>query len=112
MMVTKSTCLLLGDPSASDDDYINRHFEPRKKHLLKEIRPGSSSTHNCFWRGHNIMVKIYIMTNFTLKAMRGCSIYNTITKQFREEILEWVISYPNVKLLCVLSDVVNFLTQD
>ena len=47
------------------------------------------------------------MEKSTLKPMSGCSINNTITKILIEEITEWILSNPNIKPLCVSSDVVN-----
>ena len=49
------------------------------------------------------------MAKITLKAIRGHSRYNTIIKLFREEIVEWIISHPNVKPSCVPSDIVAVL---
>ena len=39
--------------------------------------------------------------------MRCCSRYNTITKIFREGIVEQILSHPNFKPSCVSSDVVT-----
>ena len=49
------------------------------------------------------------MSIFSLKSMRGRSINNTIKKLFREEIVEWILPHPNVKPLCVSSNVVTVL---
>ena len=52
------------------------------------------------------------MENFSLKSIRGCSGYNTITKILIEGTVEWILSHPNVKLQCVLSDVVAVLNLE
>ena len=52
------------------------------------------------------------MSKITLKAMRGHSRYNKIIKLFREDIVEWIISHPNVKPSCVPSDIVAVLNPE
>ena len=49
------------------------------------------------------------MSKVPLKAMIDCSIYNTITKPSREEIIEWILYHTNFNSSCVLSDVVTVL---
>ena len=39
--------------------------------------------------------------------MSDFSIYNIIAKLLREEIVEWIMSHPNVNPSCISSDVVN-----
>ena len=52
------------------------------------------------------------MANVTLKAMRGWSQYNKITKIFREEIVEGIISHTNLNPSCVSSDAVTVLNPE
>ena len=44
--------------------------------------------------------------------MRGHLRYNKITQQFKEEIVEWILSHTNVKPVCVSSDVVTILNPE
>ena len=44
--------------------------------------------------------------------MRGSSRYNIITKLFIKEIVEWILSHPNIKTSCVSSDVVTDFNPD
>ena len=47
----------------------------------------------------------------TPKVMRGCSRYNAITRYFREEKFKGILSYINIKLSYVSSNVVTVLNQ-
>ena len=90
-MITAITCSMLESLSTSDDDqmntcdYISTLLEPKTKHLMKETLLDHRPARPFVRRGHNIRVKIYVMENFTLKAMIGRSRYNTTTKRSREE---------------------------
>ena len=44
--------------------------------------------------------------------MRGCSRYNTITKQLIEVCFEWILSNLNVKPPCVSSYVVTVINPE
>ena len=44
--------------------------------------------------------------------MISLSIYNTITKQLREEFFEWILYHTNVNPSCVPSDIVNVLNPE
>ena len=48
-------------------------------------------------RGQHIRSDISLMEKITLKVIIGLSRYNTIKRRFREEIVEWILSHPNVK---------------
>ena len=72
----------------------------------------------CCWAAHNLLRRrnntrkiIFLMGNFTMKAMIGRSRYNTITKRLIKIIVEWVISHPNAKPSFSSSDVVNILNS-
>ena len=84
-MLTYASFCVLWSPYTSDDYEMKKGaskstcFEPTMKHLMKETRLGHRSVRNLARRIHNIRVKIYIMEMFTLKAMIGRSLYNTIT---------------------------------
>ena len=62
-------------------------------------------------RGQNIRSEKSIMKKVTLKVMRGRLRYNTITRYFREENVEGILSYPNIKPSCVSSNDVTVLNQ-
>ena len=84
-------------------------LETRIKHLMKETSLDSWATRNLVRRGQNIWSEISLMSKVPLKAMIDCSIYNTITKPSREEIIEWILYHTNFNSSCVLSDVVTVL---
>ena len=90
LVITAITCSILESLFTSDDYEINisiyksTSLEPTIKHLMRETRLCRRAARNLVRRGHNIREKIPLMEIFTLKAMRGCSRYNTTTTRFRE----------------------------
>ena len=88
-MINKINCSLLESPSTSADDETNNGdskstlLEPTIQNLMKETRLFRRESRNLVRRGNNTRPEISQIEKITLKAMRGCSINNTITNQLR-----------------------------
>ena len=92
--------------------YKSTILEPTIKQLTKETSLFPRATLNLVSRGKNIRAEISLMKKSPLRAMRGCSRYNTITKRLREEIFGWVLSYHNYKPSFVSGDVVTVFNPE
>ena len=94
LMISAITCSMLEYPSNSNHDDMNTGVSKSTllgstiKHVTKEKIICRRAARNLVSREHKIIFKISIMEIFTLKSMSGRSIYNTITRRLRKEILQ------------------------
>ena len=97
-MITLITCSMLDPPSKYEHDEMNigvsksTCLEPTRKQFMKETSIFCRESHNLLRRVYNRRPKIFIMARFILKEIRSYSICNTIRKQLRKEIVEWILS--------------------
>ena len=80
-------------------------LEPTIKNLIKETPKFGKE-------GKKYKIRDIPNGKITLKSTRGCSRYNTITKWFIEEIVEWIWSNPSINPPCVSSDAITVLNTE